>query len=208
MGPDTVGDDSPEGATDLRHVGPRTAAVIERAPFDAGDVRNARVSHRMLVENGVDPAVAERLRREYRLLWDFYWHPGGEYLPERAANVCGATAAERRWIAASAAEWDGDLPGAGDRGEETPPEEVSVPDVTDWPDWPDTSDLDGDSGLDAELGETSSLCPRCEGDLTRFRLGEQQSLQCASCGYVGIQLAERADVWRRAVDRLIRGEID
>lgn len=196
-------------ATSLRYVGPATAAVIERAPFDADDIRNARVSHRVLIEAGVNHGVAEHLRREYRLLWDFHWHPGDVNLLERAAKMRGASAAERRWIAAAAENWDGRLPGVAGSEEAVSDDPESVPEIADWPEWPDVSEVEGSTNrLHTELGggtASDSACPRCDGELTSFQMGEQQSRQCSACGYVGIQLASHANAWRRAVDRVVRG---
>lgn len=194
--------------TSLRCVGPATAAVIEQAPFDGEDIREARVSHRALVEAGVNAGVAENLRREYGLLWNFRWHAGGANLPRRAAKMRGASDAERRWIAASAADWNGRLPDVGGNGRATAEPTEFDPEFDGWP------DVDGLEDASAELSSTlgddaasPSTCPRCDGDLNSFQMGEQQSMQCDSCGYVGVALSSHADAWRRAVDRIVRGEI-
>lgn len=194
--------------TSLRYVGPATAAVIERAPFDAEDIREARVSHRALVETGVNAGVAENLRREYGLLWNFRWHPGGENLPRRAAKMRSASDAERRWIAASAADWNGRLPEVGGNGRAAAEPAEFDPEFDDWPDVDGLEDQS--NGLSSTLGdddESPSTCPRCDGDLSSFQMGEQQSMQCDNCGYVGVALSSHADAWRRAVDRIVRGEL-
>lgn len=194
--------------TSLRYVGPATAAVIEQAPFDVEDIREARVSHRALVEAGVNAGVAENLRRAHNLLWNFRWHPGGENLPRRAAKMRGASDAERRWIAASAADWNGRLPDVGGNGHpESEPTDID-PEFDGWPDVDELEDVS--AGLSSTLGDdraSPSTCPRCDGDLSSFQMGEKQSMQCSSCGYVGVELSSNADAWRRAVDRIVRGEI-
>lgn len=206
-----VGGEEAVEPTSLRYVGPATAIVIEQAEFDAVDIREARVSHRNLVEAGVNPGIAELLRREYALLWNFRWHPGGEYLPRRAAKMRGASQAERRWIAASADGFEGRLPdvAANGAGQGDPP--AFEFNIDDWPDWPE---VDGEhettAGLDATFGDTDDArteCPRCEQALSTFEMGNQQSVQCTNCGYVGVQLSSHAVAWRRAVERLVRGEI-
>lgn len=207
-----VGDDTRPEPTEpraLRHVGPATAAVLEGAPFDAADIQARRVSLRALVEAGVNPGVAERLRREYGLLWAYRWHHGGEDLPRRAANLRGAGAGERRWIAASSDSWDGRLPD-DDRPAE-PRSTRSPPDFDDleWPDWPEPSGRDrGHDALAAALegAAANSDCPRCGADLSRFVLGEQESVLCDACGYAGVAVAHGGDdAWQTAVDRLVRG---
>lgn len=198
--------------TRLRYVGPATAAVIERAPFDAADIEHRRVSHRLLIQSGVNPGVAERLRWEYGLLWSFRWFPGGEDLPRRAAKLPGLSLNEREWIAASANGWDGRLPDVGRLdGQRTAASEPEV-EMADWPDWPQIGGPVADaSGFDAARGDptdTPSNCPRCGGELNRYELGERQSIQCDGCGYVGVEIASDTAPWQRAVERVFGMEPD
>lgn len=88
---------------DLKFVGPATAAVLEEAPFDADALRDGRVSYEMLLDAGVNPGVAGRIRREHSLPWSFA-AVGGPDLARRAAQVGGLREEERAWIAASSGE--------------------------------------------------------------------------------------------------------
>lgn len=90
-------------ATDLRFVGPATAAVLADASFDAGDILAKRVSYRMLTDAGVNPGVAARIRREHSLSWSF---EGGEDLDRRSTQIRGLQDDERAWIAASSGDWE------------------------------------------------------------------------------------------------------
>lgn len=97
-------------ATDLDGVGAATAAVIDSAEFTASDVAAKRVSYDQLCQAGVEPAVADRLRRTYSLVWSFVWRPGSD-LRQRAERISGLSEGERAWIAASVhdGESDGEL---------------------------------------------------------------------------------------------------
>jgi len=97
--------DAHERLRDLRFVGPATAAVLADAGVEPDDVVGKRVSHAQLVEYGVNPGVAARIRREHSLQWSF---EGGEDLDQRAEQVRGLQDDERQWVAASYGEGDGD----------------------------------------------------------------------------------------------------
>ena len=148
----------PEEPTDLRFVGPATATVFEAAPFSAGDVAARRVSFRDLVDAGIDPEVADRLRGAYSLVWSFEWRVGGDDLPWRADLIRGLGDEERTWIAESASgNGDGTVVPTDDR--------------------PSTA-----------LGASpDSACPRCEGTLASFVLGDRATVQCRQCGYVDVE---------------------
>lgn len=201
------GDDRDGGPADpraLRHVGPATAAVLEGAPIDAADIVARRVSHRHLIEAGVNPGVAERLRREYGLLWAFRWHPGDVDLDRRAAALPDAGPAERRWIAASADAWrERSYEPSADPDEPERPTDVGG----EWAAWPEpTGDDPHAAGLAATVDDDGAAsCPRCGGDLGRYTLGERASVLCDDCGYAGVPVT-REDAWRKAVDRMVRGE--
>jgi len=87
----------------VRFVGPSTAAVLDREGYDATAITDKRVSFRMLVEAGVNPGVAAKLRREHSLSWSF--RSGGD-LDRRSAQVRGLGRAEAAWVAASAGDWE------------------------------------------------------------------------------------------------------
>lgn len=101
---------SPSAPTDLWGVGPRTAAVLETAPFSAADLADGTVSYRMLTEAGVNPGVAARLRRRYSLVWSFDWTVGAD-LVRRAEQLRNLTEGEREWIVESFSE---EAAGTGD----------------------------------------------------------------------------------------------
>jgi len=106
--------DAHERLRDLRFVGPATAAVLADAGVDPDDVVGKRVSHAQLVEYGVNPGVAARIRREHSLQWSF---EGGEDLDQRAEQVRGLQDDERQWVAASYDEGDAagaEADGSGD----------------------------------------------------------------------------------------------
>ena len=133
--------DSPESATvesvtAVRFVGPATAAVLEREGYDATTITDKRVSYRMLVDAGVNPGVAAKIRREHSLSWSF--DSGGD-LDRRSTQVRGLGSAEAEWVAASAGDWADES--AGDDSE------------TD-----DDSAVDDDSETDDD-GEPTALPP-------------------------------------------------
>lgn len=106
--PDEEREESPaaravEAPTDLRFVGPATATVIEAAPFSAADVAHKAVSYQMLVDAGVNPGVAARIRREHSLSWSF--ESDGRNLERRSSQVRGLGDDERAWVAASSGGW-------------------------------------------------------------------------------------------------------
>lgn len=189
----------------LRFVGPATVDVIDRAAFDVADLVARRVSYRELVDAGVDPSVAERLRCEYSLVWSFEWQVGGDDLPRRAARLQALGPVEREWIAASATDVDCDS--AAESLDEDPKSvtestaavDESVPlEDRGWPaidpaEQPDATDSDG--------------CPRCGADLVTYVLGDHDSEFCESCGYSGVSTVLGSDdhVWETAVDRLLSG---
>jgi predicted flap endonuclease-1-like 5' DNA nuclease len=124
--------------TDVKYVGPATAAVLEDASFGVEDIQNRTVTYEMLREAGVNPGVAGRLRREHSLSWSFEY---GNDLRDRSTQVRGLRDEERAWIAASSGDWERDAPepattdGSGDvQAEEAAWRDRSSPDpVTDVP---------------------------------------------------------------------------
>jgi len=86
----------------LKYIGEKTAAVLQSASIDAPDVTTKTVSFRMLVEAGVNPGVAAKIRREYSLSWSF---SSGADLTRRSSQVRGLGDDEAAWVAASAGDW-------------------------------------------------------------------------------------------------------
>lgn len=101
-----MGDDD---TSDVRHVGPATAAVLADAPFGVDGIRAKSVSYRMLVDAGVNPGVAARIRREHSLAWSFESESGDD-LRRRSSQVRGLGDDEREWVAASSGDWQDDDP--------------------------------------------------------------------------------------------------
>jgi hypothetical protein len=86
----------------IRYVGPATASVLESNGFGSTAITGKRVSYRMLVDAGVNPGVAAKIRREHSLSWSF--SSGGD-LDRRSTQVRGLGTAEAEWVAASAGDW-------------------------------------------------------------------------------------------------------
>lgn len=204
-GSNDVGD--PLEPTFLRHVGPATAAIIKQGTFDAADIAAGRVSHRRLVEAGVNPGVAERLRREYGLLWAYRWHPGDVDLARRAAALPEAGPDERQWITASTGAWQDGSSGRSDGPSEPEPPTDEL--GAEWATWPEMAGEDmASTALPAAFDATTedSTCPRCGGALARYSLGDRASVHCEACGYAGVPVTHVDEPWREAVDRIVRGE--
>lgn len=87
----------------IRYVGPATAAVLDSHGFEATAITDKRVSYRMLVDAGVNPGVAAKIRREHSLSWSF--NSGGD-LGRRSTQIKGLGTAEAEWVAASAGDWE------------------------------------------------------------------------------------------------------
>ena len=98
-------------ATDLRFVGPATAAVLADAPFDAAGIADRTVSYQMLLDAGVNPGVATKIRRHHSLHWSF-GDTGEADLTQRSKTVRGLRAGEREWIEASQNGWERTQPDA------------------------------------------------------------------------------------------------
>jgi len=104
------GSDDPD-ATSLRWVGEATAETLAASSLSAVDIRKKRVSYRQLVEAGVNPGVAAKIRREHSLSWSF---EAGEGLDRRSTQVRGLGRAEAAWVAASAGDWEAATERTGD----------------------------------------------------------------------------------------------
>lgn len=85
-------------STDLKFVGPATAAVIDAAEFDGQAIADREVSFRMLVDAGVNPGVAAKIRRWHSLSWTF---ESGDDLGRRSEQIRHLQDDERAWVASS-----------------------------------------------------------------------------------------------------------
>ncbi len=103
---------SVDAPTDLKFVGPATADAVESAGFSAQDILEKDVSYRMLLEAGVNPGVAAKIRRHHSLSWSF--DNDGD-LDRRSEQVRGLGDEEAAWVASSHGEDDGET--TGDAGE-------------------------------------------------------------------------------------------
>lgn len=112
---------------DLLFVGPATAPLLDESEIDPSDLRERRVSYRQLVEAGVNPGVAGKLRREFSLPWSLAGFDS--HLDRRSRSIRGLSEAEKLWVARSEDEW-----------------EVGPADVT-----PSTREDDEDEGYGATL---------------------------------------------------------
>lgn len=146
----------PDDHQDLKFVGPATAAVLEEAGIDAADVAERRVSHARLVDAGVNPGVAAKIRREHSLSWSL---SGGEDLDRRAEQVRGLQDDERAWVAASSGSWSDEsaateVPSTDGRGSSADAE-------TAWQDksWPQSADGDNTETAEIAWREASSPTP-------------------------------------------------
>jgi len=102
-GLETADDESTPALSSLRFIGPVTADILTEAAVDAATVREKRISYLMLVEMGVNPGVAAKIRREHSLAWSF--RSGGD-LTRRSMQVRGLGSEEAAWVAASAGDWE------------------------------------------------------------------------------------------------------
>ena len=165
--PTEGGDPGGDGITnpiDLRYVGPATAQVIEDAPFSPSAIHDREISYSELLEAGVNSGVAGKLRREYSLVWAFDWVTGA-YLEERANQVGGLDPEQRRWIASSPRSEE-----QNDPGEVINHAEQAWRDRAGW------------IGSD----DRATDCDRCGDPLVTYRLQDQRTHHCESCGYVGL----------------------
>ncbi|WP_135820023.1 DUF7409 domain-containing protein [Halostella litorea] len=113
--------DGSEDRTDLLYVGEATAAAMAEAGIDAADVRRKSVSYRGLVDAGVNPGVATKIRREHSLHWSL--DEQGADLDDRSRTVRGLRDGERDWVAASGVDLgDSSDEGTDAAGDWTPSE--------------------------------------------------------------------------------------
>jgi hypothetical protein len=158
-------EDSRDELLSLQQVGPATADVLDAAGVTAADVDSKAVSHAELVEIGVNPGVAARIRREHSLQWSF---EGGEDLDRRAEQVRGLKDDEREWVAASYDEAEASTDGSGD----ATAEEAA------WRDTPGPADTAGAAGTaedstDEESAWRSKSWPNGDDGDSSLEAGEQ-----------------------------------
>lgn len=144
----------PEELTALAQVGPATAAVLRAAGIAADDVADRRVSHERLLEAGVNPGVAARIRREHSLPWSL--DGGGEDLDRRAEQVRGLQDGEREWVAKSATDW------TDSSGEASSTETESTETGWERRPWPNEPSTDSAFEAEAEWRERSRPTPTAE----------------------------------------------
>lgn len=118
------GDETDETLTQLRFVGDKTASVLAASDIHLCDIERKRISYTELVEAGVNPGVAARIRRAHSLSWSF--ESSGDDLERRSAQVRGLGEEERAWVAASSGDWEStgtpsSLPGTTTSSDDTAP---------------------------------------------------------------------------------------
>lgn len=152
---DETAADSPtfDDPTDLRFVGTATAEVLAQSDVSAADIAHKRATYRDLVDAGVNPGVAARIRREHSLAWSTT--ADGDDLERRSAQIRGLGDAERAWVAASSSDWaesDADSPenasanesgGASQRTRDDRPTLTSS-------DWSPTGDAEAQTGAETD----------------------------------------------------------
>lgn len=128
--------------TDVKFVGAATAPLVEAAEFTARDVAERRVSYRMLVDAGVNPGVAAKIRRHLSLSWSF---ESGDDLSRRSEQIRGLREEERAWVASSYGDGDGD--DTSDAGDEADAETASTSE-DEWVAAAGARETAGDAGRD------------------------------------------------------------
>ncbi|KAB1196336.1 MULTISPECIES: DUF4332 domain-containing protein [Haloferax] len=98
-------DPVPEELQDLKFVGPATEELLESSDIDVESIVDGDVCYRDLVEAGVNPGVAAKIRRWHSLAWSFN---SGDDLDRRSTQVRGLGDDERAWVAASSGTWKED----------------------------------------------------------------------------------------------------
>ncbi|NHN49935.1 helix-hairpin-helix domain-containing protein [Halostella sp. JP-L12] len=164
--------------TDLQFIGDATASVLEEMGVTATDVRRKTVSYRQLVDAGVNPGVATKIRREHSLSWNL--DGGGKDLDNRSNTVRGLRDGERSWVAASQSDWqddgddspvrDGDWTPTSGEGSEADGEAADEADGTpvrngDWS--PSATDDDGAVTAEADGSGTAAAAESAWRDRSR-----------------------------------------
>lgn len=135
---DEAADRERDELVDLKWVGPATESVLSDADLTAGDIREKGVSYRALVDAGVNPGVAAKIRREHSLSWSF---EAGDGLDRRSTQVRGLGSEEAAWVAASAGDWASNDSGPdGDAGDDADSTTGDWEATGDWPSVGGTAD--------------------------------------------------------------------
>lgn len=202
-------DDPPEDPTELLFVGPVSAEALAEADLTAAGIRRKDVSYRQLVDAGINPGVATKIRREHSLPWSL----GGsspEDLDRRSNQVRGLQDDERAWVAASAGDW-----------EATTTADAGGSDPTTAGDWsPSGGEAEADGSGEAEAAEAawrdrSSPDPVTEvdgvteGDAEQLAKGGITSVRSLATSnpekvadVLGLD-AEKVEEWRTAASDLL-----
>lgn len=186
--PASDGDDStatsesvatPDAFEDLHFVGPKSAAALRDSAVSLSDFVNKRVSYRDLIEAGVNPGVAAKIRREHSLSWSF--DGGGTDLDRRSAQVRGLADDERAWIAASTG-WSED----GEAATETDGSGEAAAAEAAWRDrGTDDSNVDSESSaVDAETAWREQSVPTPVTALDGIDAGAARTLKRAGIGSI------------------------
>lgn len=203
----------PEELTDIKFVGPATKAVLERAGVEPTDIAERRVSHAQLVNFGVNPGVAARIRREHSLSWSL---EGGEDLDRRAEQVRGLQDGERAWVAESSTDWDAEDLSARQQRLRAETEDVEAAEAA-WreTEWPNRDEAREEIDAEAAWREKSKPTPvtRIDGIGSTYadRLAEagiQSVRSLASCDpervAASLELSEaKVTEWRDAAKQLV-----
>jgi len=147
-------DDSADDAdrTDLLYVGEATAGAMAAADITAADVRRKAVSYKGLVDAGVNPGVATKIRREHSLHWSL--DEEGADLDDRSRTVRGLRDGERDWVAASGIDLDDGAAESTADGDWTPSGDGETGDgATADADGPSLTDGDWTPSGDGETGD-------------------------------------------------------
>lgn len=156
---------SVDDPTDLKYVGPATAGAIEAAGFSAQAVADKEVSYRMLLEAGINPGVAAKIRRHHSLAWSF--DNDGD-LDRRSTQVRGLQEDEAAWVASSGIGDGDDEAGetaemqADSRNDEADEEAAWIADSTDGEDR-SVERVDGADNAD-EADEAAWVAGATDGD--------------------------------------------
>ncbi|WP_411963371.1 helix-hairpin-helix domain-containing protein [Haloferax sp. YSMS24] len=98
-------DPVPEELQDLKFIGPATEESLAAADIEVESIVDGDVCYRDLVQAGVNPGVAAKIRRWHSLAWSFN---SGDDLDRRSTQVRGLGDDERAWVKASSSGWGDD----------------------------------------------------------------------------------------------------
>lgn len=201
-------DDPPIDPTDLRFIGPATAESLAAAGLEASGILRKDVSYRQLIDAGINPGVATKIRREHSLPWSL--SGSSDDLDRRSDQVRGLQDGERAWVAASVGDWES-APSTTDAGGD-------AQEAGDWQPSGETAEADGSGeaeAAEAAWRERSSPDPVTdvpgvtEGDaeqLARAGITSVRSLATANPETVADVLVfdlEKVEQWRAAASDLI-----